>query len=87
MLAIARSNCSIEIWLTSSWTQLLVIAGNKSSAIRRLHWLSASGDGPSDGSWSDELNPLMFRGAPRRLLTTGLNGVVLEWDLITRAIK
>jgi WD40 repeat protein len=84
VLAIARQNSSIEIWLTATWSQLLVIAGNKSSQIRRLHWLETKGEDRSEG---DELNPLLHRGQPRRLLTTGLNGVVLEWDLASRAIK
>lgn len=75
LMAVARGNCSIEIWLVDSWAQLLVIAGNKNSPIRRLHWAPTE---TSEGS-----NPLNGR----RLLSTGLNGVVLEWDLTTRAIK
>ena len=60
----------------------MVIAGNKNSPIRTLHWFN----NPS-GSERDDLNPLMLRGQPRRLLSTGLNGVVIEWDLLQRSVK
>lgn len=39
LLAVARENNSIEIWLRESWVQLLVIPGNQNSAIRNIHWL------------------------------------------------
>ena len=76
LLAIARANCSIEIWLLPSWTQLLVIPGNKNCEIRNIHWYEKSGKDSVPDS-----NPLYRCGQPRRLLTTGLNGVIIEWDL------
>ena len=39
LVAVARENNSIEIWLRKSWVQLLVIPGNKNSGIRNIHWL------------------------------------------------
>ena len=39
LVAVARENNSIEIWLRDSWVQLLVIPGNKNCAIRNVHWL------------------------------------------------
>ena len=39
LLAVARENNSIEIWLKETWVQLLVIPGNKNCAIRNIHWL------------------------------------------------
>lgn len=81
LMAVARANCSIEIWSAESWTQLMVIAGNKNSPIRRLHWHVPSNARPSDDS-----NLFYYGGHVRRLLSTGLNGVVLEWDLVSRSI-
>ena len=76
LLAIARENCSIEIWLLPSWTQLLVIPGNKNCEVRNIHWLEKSREEeiPDD-------NPLYSGGEPRRLITTGLNGLIIEWNL------
>ena len=44
LVAVARENNSIEIWLRESWTQLLVIPGNKNCAIRNIHWLEKQSD-------------------------------------------
>ena len=60
----------------------MVIPGNKLCAIRNVHWLEKSA--ASSGS---EGNPLMVGGQSRRLITTGLNGVVIEWDLLTQEAK
>ena len=32
---------------------------------------------------AQETNPLYFGGKKRRVITTGLNGQVLEWDLLS----
>ena len=78
----ARENNSIEIWLRESWVQIMVIPGNKQCAVRNIHWLEK----PSTNSIT-EVNPLMSNGQSRRLITTGLNGVVIEWDLLSQAMK
>ena len=39
LIAVARENNSIEIWLRDTWVQLMVIPGNKNVAIRNIHWL------------------------------------------------
>ena len=39
LLAVARENGSIEIWLKETWSQLLVIPGNTNCPIRNIHWL------------------------------------------------
>ena len=85
LIAICRENCSIEIWLRSTWTQLLVIPGNKNCPIRNIHWLESR---PARGQEvkSDD-NPLYCNGEARRLITTGLNGVVIEWDMLTKGVK
>jgi len=85
LLAVARENNAIEIWLRETWVQLLVIPGNKNCAIRRIHWVEKH---PTASSDRKEANPLFSRqGEARRLVTTGLNGVVLEWDLLTHQAK
>ena len=77
LIAVARENNSIEIWLRDSWVQLLVIPGNKNCAVRNIHWLEQS-----ESLAADKTNPLyLANGKARRLITTGLNGVVIEWDL------
>jgi WD40 repeat protein len=35
----------------------------------------------------EETNPLYFNGKKRRLLSTGLNGTVIEWDLLEAQIR
>ena len=34
LLALARENGSIEVWRTNSWSQVVVVAGNKNCAVR-----------------------------------------------------
>lgn len=56
----------------------MTIPGNKNCAIRNIHWLEK----PATASSSQvDTNPLYVAGQERRLITTGLNGVVIEWDL------
>ena len=86
LLAVVRENNSIEIWLRESWVQLLTIPGNKNSGIRNIHWLEK--DSSSAAQNVADSNPLYSRdGQQRRLITTGLNGVVVEWDLLGQNVK
>lgn len=57
-----------------------MIPGNKNCPVRNIHWLE------QPGSTIDK-NPLYAGGKKRRLLTTGLNGQVTEWDLCSGKIK
>ena len=50
LLAIARENNSIEIWLRDSWVQLLTIPGNKNCAIRNIHWLEKAASSEGDAA-------------------------------------
>ena len=83
LLAVARENGSIEIWAKDSWSQLLVVPGNTNCPIRNIHWLESQ----SKVNIADEANPLYFRGKKRRLISTGINGTVIEWDLLSKSIK
>ena len=86
LVAVARENNSIEIWLRESWTQLLVIPGNKNCAIRNIHWLEKQSD--STRQKQRETNPLYTdSGEERRLITTSLSGVVIEWDLLSQGVR
>lgn len=67
LIAVARENNSLEVWLKSTWSQLLLIPGNKNCPIRNIHWLE------QPGTVVDK-NPLYAGGKKRRLFTTGLNG-------------
>lgn len=65
-----------------------MIPGNKNCAIRNIHWLESANAAPASGASKQETNCLyQASGEPRRLLTTGLNGVVIEWDLLCHGIK
>ena len=94
LVAICRQNCSIENWLRHSWSQLLLIPGNKNCPIRNVHWLEQyiqPTTNTSTGSTGSS-NVLFYKDVngveqPRRLVTTGLNGMVVEWDLLTKGVK
>ena len=83
LVAVARENNAIEIWTRETWVQLLVIPGNKNCAIRNIHWLEHVGTSED----KEDPNPLYVGGRARRLITTGLNGVVIEWDLLSHSPK
>ena len=85
LLAVARENNSIEIWMRNSWVQLFIIPGNQNCAIHNIHWLEKVSSRAHDAQEED--NPLYVGGEQRRLVTTGLNGVVIEWDLQTHCAK
>ncbi|CDW74499.1 u3 small nucleolar rnaassociated protein [Stylonychia lemnae] len=90
LLAVSRESNSIEIWrLPYSWSQVLVIPGNKNCDIRRIHWLEMNHSAKintkeqisNTNQFYYETQENKFK--KRRLLTTGLNGLVIEWDLRT----
>ena len=88
LLAVARENKSIEIWKTDTFAQILVIPGHKNIDIRNIHWIEP---GAQKKVSSDSSNVLYYARnkkdkvliKKRRLVTTGLNGMVIEWDLNT----
>lgn len=57
---------------------MVVIAGTEAS-VRNVHWF--------EHAPTSDANPLYSGGKKRRLLTTGLNGYVLEWDLLDGTVK
>ena len=66
----------------------MVIPGNKNCDIRNIHWLEIN----ADPKKKDESNPLYYKtndnkSKKRRLITSGLNGVVIEWDLLSLSPK
>lgn len=71
LLALTRSDNSIELWSSDNWIQLLKIPGMKSLQTRRVFLLLKSKSKASDG---------LVRQI--RLFTSGLNGYLIEWDLI-----
>lgn len=73
-----------------SWSQALVIPGNKKCDLRNIHWLELNHN--TEVSKTDSQNILYFETKEkklkkRRLLTTGLNGMVIEWDLLMKKPK
>lgn len=86
LIAVGRSNNSIEIWVKETWSQLMVIPGNAGAPIRRIHWVELDETAAkSDQSGNNLL--YMESGQPRRLITVGVNGYVIEWSLGDCAIK
>jgi hypothetical protein len=60
LLAVARENRSIEIWtVPHSWSQILVIPGNKNCDIRNIHWLEPEAAYKPKADL-EELNPLYY---------------------------
>jgi hypothetical protein len=39
LIAVARANNSIEIWIKETWSQLLVLPGHINAPVRRIHWI------------------------------------------------
>jgi hypothetical protein len=63
----------------------MTISGNKNCDIRNMHWLEIDASGNS----SLDENSLYYKtkdnkSKKRRLITTGLNGMIIEWDLVTK---
>lgn len=82
LLAISRSNSNIEVWSKDSWSQLVTIPGNQNHQARNIHWLEPAGH-------SEPHQNLLYtdQGKKRRLLTIGLNGYVMEWNLLEGTCK
>lgn len=84
---LARENKSIEIWaVPNSWSQIAVIPGNQNCDIRRLHWLEPDAEASTT---SKDTNPLYYQTKDqkfkkRRLVSSGLNGQVIEWNIQTQ---
>lgn len=76
LLALCRSNNSIELWTTNSWIQLLKIPGLKSLQTRRIFLYLKKNE--------DEYNNILDK---IRLFTCGLNGYLVEWSLINSMPK
>lgn len=70
LLALCRSDNSIELWNTEDWIQLIKIPGIKTLQTRRVFLLLNN---------SINSNSLIKQ---IRLFTSGLNGYLIEWDLI-----
>jgi len=89
LIAVARENRAIEIWKTNSFTQLVSIPGHKNVDIRNVHWLEH--EAVLKSNRNEETNILYYPRVKngkaltekRRLITSGLNGMVIEWDLQT----
>ncbi len=69
LLAIGRSDNSIEIWNTITWVQLIKIYGTKSNSIRKVFMIKKE----QSNNVFDNL----------RVFSIGLNGYLIEWSLVT----
>jgi len=72
ILALCRSDNTIEIWTTDTWVQLLKFPGLKNIQTRRI-WLTYKN--------SSQINNNIFNYL--RLFTIGLNGYFIEWSFET----
>ena len=66
-----------------------MIPGNQNCDIRNLHWLEPEAEPHKQ---QKDANPFYFRTQAgtfkkRRLVSTGLNGVIIEWNLLTQMPK
>lgn len=73
LLAVTRSDNTIELWNTKSWVQLIKIFGSKNLGIRRVFMIKKN----ETENISDNL----------RLFSIGLNGYLIEWNLTTLSPK
>lgn len=73
LLAVARSDNSIEIWNTLSWVQLVKVFGTKSNTIKKVFMIKKK-------DTENILDNL-------RLFSIGLNGYLIEWSFITMEPK
>jgi hypothetical protein len=88
-MALGRENNSLEFWACQNedWTQLLLLEGIKNCDIRNLHWVL---DWDTDSTSSQEENYFYYlpekggKEKKRRIVSTGLNGAIVEWDLVSR---
>ena len=72
LLALCRSDNTIEIWATNSWVQLFKFPGLKNIQTRRI-WLTYKSSSLIDNNIFNNL----------RLFTIGLNGYFIEWSFET----
>ena len=72
LLALCRSDNTIEIWTTNSWVQLFKFPGLKNIQTRRI-WLTYKSSSLIDNNIFNNL----------RLFTIGLNGYFIEWSFET----
>ena len=72
LLALCRSDNTIEIWTTNTWVQLYKFPGLKNIQTRRI-WLIYKNSSP--------INNYNFNNL--RLFTVGLNGYFIEWSFET----
>ena len=73
LLALCRSDNTIEIWTTNNWIQLYKFPGLKNIQTRRVWLLYKNSSNPNN---NDIFNYL-------RLFTIGLSGYFIEWDFQT----
>jgi hypothetical protein len=73
LLAVGRSDNSIEIWNTNTWVQLVKIFGTKSNSIRKVFMIKKK----DTENLFDNL----------RLFSIGLNGYLIEWSLLAMEPK
>ena len=93
VLAVGRESGQIEIWKTDTFAQITMLPGHRNVQIRNIHWIEPSDK--MDGKSTLCENPLYYNRMKgnkilekkRRLVTTGLNGMICEWDLNTCSIK
>lgn len=89
LLAVVRENHAIELWKTDSFAQILTIPGHKNVDIRTIHWLENEFVKGKEKDSNILYYPRSKNGKlmqkKRRIVTTGLNGMVMEWDIQNKA--
>ena len=87
LLAVSRENNTLEIWKTDTFAQVLAIPGHRNLDLRNLHWLEPENKLSKLGNTENVLNYTRLKNGKttknvaRRLVSTGLNGLITEWDL------
>jgi len=81
ILAIGRQNRNLELWsLEQHWSQVVLVPGHRNCDLRNLHFVN-------DCSTASKIHCLYYKNSDgkekkRRILSTGLNGAIIEWDLV-----
>ena len=76
LLALCRSDNSIEIWCSDTWIQLIKIPGYSSIQTRRVYLYKTKNETNS--------NNIIHKV---KLFTSGLNGYFIEWNLLSMQPK